>query len=56
MCVLETIWEIIEWNRKKKNKCIINGIIQWKIPKRSNKTFQISTYLIRNNENCFSEA
>jgi len=25
MCVLETIWKTIEWNRTKKNKCIIKG-------------------------------
>jgi len=31
MCVLETIWETIERNRIKKNKCIIKGMIRWKI-------------------------
>jgi len=32
MCVLETIWEIIEWNRTKENKCITKGMIRSKIP------------------------
>jgi len=32
MCVLETNWETIEWNHTKKNKCIIKGMIRWKIP------------------------
>jgi len=32
MCVLETIWETIEWNCTKENKCIIKGMIRWKIP------------------------
>jgi len=32
MCVLETIWETIERNHTKKNKCIIKGMIRWKIP------------------------
>ena len=31
MCVLETIWETFEINRTKKNKCIIKGMIRWKI-------------------------
>ena len=26
MCVLENIWETIEWNRKKENKCIIRNV------------------------------
>jgi len=34
------------WKKShKKNKCIIKGMIRWKIPKRSKKTFQISTYI-----------
>jgi len=32
MCVWETIWKIIERNRTKENKCIIKGMIRWKIP------------------------
>jgi len=32
MCVLETIWESIERNRTKENKCIIKDMIRWKIP------------------------
>jgi len=32
MCVLKTTWETIEKNRTKKNKCIIKGMIKWKIP------------------------
>jgi len=46
MCVLEIIWEIIEINRTKKNKCIIKGMIRWKIPYKSKKNFQISTYIL----------
>jgi len=30
MYVLETIWETIEINHTKENKCIINGMIRWK--------------------------
>ena len=36
------IRETIESNRTKKNKCIIKGVIRWKISK---KTFQIVTYI-----------
>ena len=43
---METIWDTIERNCTKKNKCIIKGIIRWKLPKRSKKTFQISTYIL----------
>jgi len=32
MCVLEAIWEIMERNRTKENKYIINDMIRWKIP------------------------
>jgi len=32
-----------EMKSHKKNKCIINVIIRWKIPSRSKKTFQILT-------------
>jgi len=32
MCVLETIWETTERNRTKEIKCIIKGMIRWKIP------------------------
>jgi len=32
MCILETILETIERNLTKKNKCIIKGMIRWKIP------------------------
>jgi len=32
MYVLGTIWEAIERNRTKENKCIIKGMIRWKIP------------------------
>jgi len=46
MCVSETIWEIIERNRIKENKCIIKDMIRWKIPQRSKKTFQISTCIL----------
>jgi len=46
MCVLEIIWETIERNRTKENKCIIKGIIRWKILKRFKKIFQISTYIL----------
>jgi len=42
MWVLWTIWETIEWNHTKENKCIIKGIIKWK-------------NCFRNNKNCFSE-
>jgi len=45
MYVLEIIWETIERNRTKEIKCIIKDIIRWKIPWRSKKTFQISTYI-----------
>jgi len=31
MWVLGTIWETIERNYTKKNKCIIKGMIRWKI-------------------------
>jgi len=31
MYVSETIWESIEWNCTKKNKCIIKDTIRWKI-------------------------
>jgi len=58
MCVLETIWKTIERNHTNENKCIIKGIIRWKIPYRSKKTFQILTYILNGweiNENCFSE-
>jgi len=42
MCVLETIWETIEWNRKNENKYIIKDMIRWKILERFKKTFQIN--------------
>jgi len=32
MYVLEIIWETIERNRTKENKCIIKSMIRWKIP------------------------
>jgi len=32
MSVLETIWETIERNHTMRNKCIIKGMIRWKIP------------------------
>jgi len=32
MYVLETIWETIEKNYTKENKCMIKGMIRWKIP------------------------
>jgi len=32
MCVLETIWETIEWSDPKENKYILKGMIRWKIP------------------------
>jgi len=31
MCVLETIWETIEWNHTKENNYIIKDMIKWKI-------------------------
>ena len=31
MCVLEIIWETIERYHTKEIKCIIKGIIRWKI-------------------------
>jgi len=31
MCVLETIWETIEWNYIKESKYIIKGMIKWRI-------------------------
>jgi len=40
------IWETIERNRTKKNKCIIKGMIRWKISYRSNKAFKISKYIL----------
>jgi len=46
MCVWKTIWETIERNCTSKNKCIIKGMIRWKIPYRSKKIFQISTYIL----------
>jgi len=46
MCVLETIWETIKRNHIKENKCIIKSMIRWKMPYRSKKTFQISTYIL----------
>jgi len=44
--MLEITWETIERDPTKENKCIIKEMIRWKIPKRSKKTFQISTYII----------
>jgi len=38
-CVLETIWETIEWNHTKENNYIIKGMIKWKILYRSKKKF-----------------
>jgi len=32
MYVLEKIWETIKRNHTKENKCIIKGMIRWKIP------------------------
>jgi len=46
MCVLETIWETMERNLTKENKCIIKSMIRSKIPYRSKKTFQISIYIL----------
>jgi len=46
MCVSEIIWETIKRNRTKEIKCIIKGMIRWKIPQRSKKTFQLSTYIL----------
>jgi len=31
MCVLETIWETMEWNHMKENNYIIKGMIKWRI-------------------------
>jgi len=56
MCVLETIWETIEWNRTKKNKYIMKGMIKWKILWDLRKLFKYQpTQWLRNNQNCFSE-
>jgi len=55
MCVLETIWYTIQQNCVKGNKCVIEGVMRWKVPWRSNK--KISNIklieLIIDNENCF---
>ena len=39
MCVLEIIWETIEWDCTKEIKCIIKGIIRWKISERYKRIF-----------------
>jgi len=45
VCLINNL-ETIERNHIKENKCIIKGMIRWKISWRSKKTFQISTYIL----------
>jgi len=57
MCVLEIIWETIEWNHTKENNYIIKDMIKWKILYRDlKKLFKYEhNQCFGNNENCFSE-
>ena len=49
MCAWKQFERQLKEIAQKKNKCIIKGI-RWKIPYRSKKTFQISTYILNGRE------
>jgi len=55
MCVLEKIWETIEWNHTKWNKYIIKNMMK-KYFRDLRKFFEYHhNQWLRNNKNCFNE-